>query len=153
MLEREKAYQLAGRKHKRGAGLVESEALLKRRELRFHPLPADQAQRALSVLAAVPGLTVEPAARGESVWVTYSLESHTLEALEALLRSLGFKLDATLYTRILRAAFHYCEETQLRNLHSPERLIKKSNEVYVQAYAHHLHGDHDETPEELREAK
>ena len=32
-----------------------------------------------------------------------------------------------------------------------ERLIKQSNEVYIQAWDHHVHGDHDDTPLELRE--
>lgn len=152
MLERDKAYRMAGRKHKTGR-LCEPEVLRKRREVRFHPLPSGQAARALAHLTALPGLEVEAGARDTSLWVTYSLDAHTLEGIEGLLRSLQFRLDSTLYTRILRAALHYCEETQLRNLHSPERLIKKSNEVYVRAYQHHLHGDHDDTPEELREVK
>ena len=35
----------------------------------------------------------------------------------------------------------------------PQRLIKKSNEIYVKAWEHHAHGDHDDTPLELREDK
>jgi hypothetical protein len=46
---------------------------------------------------------------------------------------------------------YFCEDTQMRNLRQPERLIKKSNEIYVKAWQHHPHGDHDDTPAELRD--
>jgi len=35
----------------------------------------------------------------------------------------------------------------------PQRLIKQSHEVYVKAWGAHLHGDHDDTPQELRDYK
>ena len=65
----------------------------------------------------------------------------------------GFHLDRSLLIRLHRALIYYVEDTQVHNLRSPERLIKQSHEVYIQAYAHHLHGDRDETPPELREFK
>ena len=65
----------------------------------------------------------------------------------------GFHLDNSLFSKLTRALIRYCEQTQLHTLRSPQRLIKKSNEVYVKAWEHHLHGDHDDTPPELREYK
>ena len=153
MLERETTYRLAGRKHRARGLASEPEVLRKRREIRFHFLPLDQAERALPRLSGVPDLVVERSLRGRAVWVTYSLEHHTLEGIEGLLVEMGFHLDGSLYTRLLRALIRYCEETQLRNLRSPERLIKQSSEVYVQAWTHHPHGDHDDTPLDLREYK
>jgi hypothetical protein len=53
----------------------------------------------------------------------------------------------------MRALIVFSEETELDNLQQPERLIKKSNEVYIKAYEHHPHGDHDDTPPDVREYK
>jgi hypothetical protein len=69
------------------------------------------------------------------------------------LRDAGFHLDSSLYSKLVRALVYFCEETQRHNLESPERLIKKSNEVYIKVYDQHPHGDHDDTPVELREYK
>jgi hypothetical protein len=51
----------------------------------------------------------------------------------------------------MRMMIAYAEETQLRNMRMPERLIKKSHEVYSRAWDHHLHGDHDDTPPDMRQ--
>ncbi len=83
-----------------------------------------------------------------SIW--YDVGAYTLQGLEAALRKQGFHLSNKLYIKMVRALVYYCEETQLRNMRVPERLIKKSHEVYSKAWDHHLHGDHDETPPELR---
>nr|WP_183637858.1 hypothetical protein [Niveibacterium umoris] len=152
-MERDKAYRLAGRKHGVRRLNCDEESLRKRREVRFQRLPEGQAERAVQRLSAVPGLAVERGLRRDSIWITYSLVDHSLEEVETLLHSMGFHLDPSLYTRLFNALVRYCEETQLHNLRSPERLIKQSNEVYVKAWEHHLHGDHDDTPAELREYK
>lgn len=151
MLERDKAYRLAGRRHHHDRHGCEAAALRKRREIRLHPLPPGQVQRAVECLASLGYLEVQPGMRANVLFVTYSLEHHSLATVEAHLSAAGLHLDGSLYARLMRAVVRYCEETQLRNLHSPERLIKKSNEVYVKAWEHHPHGDHDDTPAELRE--
>jgi hypothetical protein len=51
-----------------------------------------------------------------------------------------------MYSKLMRTVVYFCEETQMRNMRVPERLIKKSHEVYSKAWEHHPHGDHDETP-------
>lgn len=125
----------------------------KEREIRFNVTPPGQAQQALRLLAGMEGLSVVPAGSPEALTVRYDIADFTFQGLESALAAQGFHLDNSLYTKLVRAVVYFCEETQLRNLRSPERLIKKSNEIYVKAYEHHPHGDHDEMPPELREYK
>lgn len=149
-MRRETAYKLAGRHHDHpapGTGIV------KQRELRFKTLPPGQVERAWRVLRMLKDLQVERGARETGLIVRYSVLDYTLEALEDALRNAGFALDNTLYMKLVRALVYFSEETQRHNLMSPERLIKQSNKVYIQAWAHQVHGDHDDTPLELREYK
>ena len=149
-MRRETAYKLAGRNHDRpvvGAGLR------KEREIRFTALPPGQAERALLSLRPLKGLHVAPGGRARSLTVSYSVLDYSLEMLEEALRDAGFHLDNSLYMKLVRALVYFCEETQRHNLESPERLIKQSNEVYIQVYDQHPHGDHDDTPLEFREYK
>ncbi|NMG73140.1 hypothetical protein [Aromatoleum diolicum] len=150
-MRRETAYKLAGRHHDHpvvGAGLH------KEREIRFAAYPPRQARQALQSLRMLKGLHVAPhVERLDVLVVSYSVLDFSLEIIEGALHEAGFHLDNSLYVKIYRAVVYFCEETQRHNLESPERLIKKSNEVYVQVYEHHLHGDHDDTPIEFREYK
>lgn len=149
-MRRETAYKLAGRHHDHpapGTGIV------KQRELRFKTLPPGQVERAWRALRMLKDLQVERGARETGLIVRYSVLDYTLEALEDGLRNAGFVLDNTLYMKLVRALVYFSEETQRHNLMSPERLIKQSNKVYIQAWAHQVHGDHDDTPLELREYK
>ncbi|MBK7662306.1 MAG: hypothetical protein IPJ21_01915 [Sterolibacteriaceae bacterium] len=125
----------------------------KRRELRFSTLPENQTQRALILLRGLDGLRVERIEGRRALRVSYDIFDYTLEGLEEALMQQGFHLDNSLFSKLTRALIRYCEQTQLHTLRSPQRLIKKSNEVYVKAWEHHLHGDHDDTPPELREYK
>lgn len=128
-----------------------SDNILKRREIRFKALPPGQTGRAAALLNGLPGLEVTRGPRDRVLIISYRVTDYTLMGIEEALATQGFQLDNTLYTKLMRALAHFCEETQLRNLRSPQRLIKKSNEVYVKVYDHHPHGDHDDTPVELRE--
>lgn len=122
----------------------------KHREIRFGVLPPGQVERAYELLSRVDRLEVAPGLLANSISVWYDIEDHTMEALETALREAGFKLDCALYAKLVRALVYYAEETQLRNMHGPQRLLKKSHEVYSKAWEHHPHGDHDDTPPELR---
>lgn len=151
MMRRETAYKLAGRRHKQqGAAAA---GLDKVREIRFRPLPPGQVEKALHSLRQLKGLAVEGGARPLAVVVRYSVLEYSLEVLESALMEAGFHLDQSLFVKLRRAFVYFCEETQRHNLLSPERLLKQSNEVYIKAYGHHPHGDHDDTPPELREYK
>jgi hypothetical protein len=149
-MRRETAYKLAGRQHDHpvsGAGID------KERELRFKALPPGQVDAAYRALRMLKGLHVERRTNPLALTVRYSVLEYSMESIENALREAGFALDNTLYMKLVRALVYFCEETQRHNLESPERLIKKSNEVYIQAWDHHPHGDHDDTPPELREYK
>ena len=149
-MRRETAYKLAGRRHDHpalGTGIA------KEREIRFKALPPGQLERAWEVLHVLKGLQIERTGDPLCLRVRYSVLDYSLEALEDALRDAGCALDNALYTKLVRALIYFCEETQRHNLLSPERLIKQSNEVYIQAWDHQVHGDHDDTPLDLREYK
>lgn len=149
-MRRETAYKLAGRHHDHpvvGAGLH------KERDIRFAAFPPDQVPRALQALRMLKGLVAMQGERPRTLVVRYSVLDYSLEMLEDALRQAGYHLDSSLYSKLVRALVYFCEETQRHNLESPERLIKKSNEVYINVYDQHPHGDHDDTPVELREYK
>ncbi|MBW7859573.1 MAG: hypothetical protein KJZ96_01230 [Rhodocyclaceae bacterium] len=149
-MRRETAYKLAGRNHEHP---VAGSGLEKEREIRFTALPPGQRERALQALRMLRGLVVSESAHPRGVHVRYSVLDYTLESLEDALRDAGYHLDNSLMSKLVRALVYFCEETQRHNLVSPERLIKKSNEVYINVYDQHPHGDHDDTPVELREYK
>ena len=151
-MRRETAYKLAGRRHDQHHGAVVS-GLQKEREIRFRPLPPNQVEQAALALRALRGLTVREGARTRSLIVSYSILDYSLESIEQSLTDAGFHLDNSLYTKLVRALVYYVESTQRHNLSSPERLIKKSNEVYIKVYDQHPHSDHDDTPQELRDYK
>ena len=123
----------------------------KHREIRFAKLPPDQVERAYTLLTRLQHLDVEHGPEPFILSIAYEIEDFTLEGLEGALRKEGFHLSNNLYSKLVRALVYYCEDTQLRNMHGPQRLIKKSHEVYCQAWEHHPHGDHDDTPPELRQ--
>ena len=149
-MRRETAYKLAGRHHDRPLPGAE---IHKHREIRVKPLPPGQVERAWKSLQLLKGLQLERTDDPLGIVVRYSVLDYSLESLEDALREAGFALENSLYIKLVRALVYFSEETQRHNLLSPERLIKQSNEVYIQAWDHHVHGDHADTPLELREYK
>lgn len=125
----------------------------KHREIRFFRLKPEQVTDAMALLSTLPDLEVAPGTEPNGVSVWYEISDYCMEGLEALLIDRGFHLETTLYYKLIRALVYFTEETQRRNLGQPERLIKKSHDVYSKAWEHHPHGDHDDTPPELREYK
>lgn len=151
-MRRETAYKLAGRKHGSPAPYA-APGLAKCREIRFKDLPPGQVEQARRSLEVLAGVKVEAGRDRLSLTVHYNVLDYTLERLENALSDAGFHLDRPLLVRLHRALIYYVEETQVHNLRSPERLIKQSHEVYIHAYAAHPHGDHDDTPPDLRDFK
>lgn len=128
--------------------------LKKRREILFAKFPPGQVPEAADDLRHVDELEVEPKYEKRAVGVAYDLTQHTLQELEDGLVDKGYHLDNTLMSKLVRALIHYVEDTQLHNLEAPEKRLKRSSqEAYVQAWEHHPHGDHDDTPPEWREYK
>jgi hypothetical protein len=135
------------------AGLACQTGSRKEREIRFAKLPPDQPTHALAFLGRLENLEAAAVSGRPVLRVNYDLAEYSLEELENALRNSGFHLSNSLFSKLSRALAYYCEETQLHTMESPQRLIKKSNEAYVQAWAHHPHGDKDDTPLELRHDK
>lgn len=136
----------------RHQGLARQFGSDKRRLLRFDERRPDQAEQVRQLLEGMEGLKVA-SLDGNSLRIEYDLTEYTLEGLEKALASQGFQLQGALLHRMRRALIYFWEETQLRNMRVPQRLIKKSNEVYVKAWEQHPHGDHDDTPADLREER
>ncbi len=125
----------------------------KHREIRLNKLKHDQLLEAYALLATLPKLEVASGTRPNGISVWYEIADYSMETLEKLLEDKGFHLENTLYCKLIRALVYFTEETQRRNLGQPERLLKKSHEVYSKAWEHHPHGDHDDTPQDLRDKK
>lgn len=149
----EKARQLrdVGRLRRRPA-FAPQPGTRKHRELRFDRLHGEsQVEKARRLLSGLEGIDVDAGLTPHSISLWYEVTDYTFEGLEGALRSQGFHLDNSFTQRLVRAFVYYCEETQLRNMRVPERLIKKSHDIYSKAWEHHPHGDHDDTPPELRQ--
>jgi len=127
---------------------------VKQRELVFAGTPAGQVDRAFELLSGLDDLRVERGARPGSLLLTYSLLDYSLEGLEHALLKEGFCFDDSALNQIGKKLIYYREEVEYHNLNVPERHNNSRNrEIFVKAYEHHLHGDHDDTPPELREYK
>jgi hypothetical protein len=133
--------------------LVPQTGTRKHRELRFCKLKESQIAEAFALLGTLPKLEIAPGTLPNGISVWYEITDHSMEELENLLIDRGFHLENTLYCKLIRALVYFTEETQMRNMGQPERLIKKSHEVYSKVWEHHPHGDHDDTPPELRDYK
>lgn len=128
--------------------------LQKQRVLVFSHDPANQLDQAYLLLSGLENFHVEKAAQPNSLLVRYSIQHYSLEALEKALSREGFRLEARLLDRLKKQLIHYCEDVQYHNLKTPEpRTKNNSQEIFVKAYEHHPHGNHDDTPKELREFK
>jgi len=133
---------------------MNSSDLKKHREILFAKFPPGQVPEAADDLKHLDEVEVAAKTEKRAVGVTYELQQHTLQELEDHLEDKGYHLDNTLMSKLTRALIHYVEDTQLHNMSAPERRTKRSaQEAYVQAWEHHPHGDHDDTPPEWREYK
>lgn len=127
--------------------------------LAFHDLffaeePAGQLERAYALLSGLENLRTEKGAEANSLRVTYNLRDYSLSGLETALKKAGFCFKENLLDKLGRKFIYYCEEVQYHNLNTPEHLTKSNTPVvFAKLYENHPHGDHDDTPKELREYK
>ena len=84
--------------------------IIKDREIRFKLSTADQATKAEELLKDVPGIESIEAVSAEILHVRYSVETLTLQMIEAALREVGFDLDDGLVNKLKRAVYSYCED-------------------------------------------
>lgn len=128
--------------------------LQKQRLLLFCEDQANQLEQAYLLLSGLENFLVEKGELPNSLSIRYSIQHYSLEALEKALSREGFHLQSSLLGNIKKQLIHYCEDVQYHNLKTPEpRTKNNSQEIFVKAYEHHPHGNHDDTPKELREFK
>ncbi len=128
--------------------------LHKQRVLVFADQPENQIRQAFLLLSGLDNLEVENGTTPNSLIIRYSVVHYSLEGLEKALLKEGFVFNDGLLSKLKHGLIHYCEDVQYHNLKSPEpRTKNNSQEVFVKAYQHHTHGDHDDTPLDTREAK
>ena len=128
--------------------------LEKQREIVFNAEPPGQLSRAHKLLSGLPDCKVEYGEAPNTLRVTYNLRDYTLSGLEDGLANEGFQLDRGPLHSIGRKVIYYCEDTACHNLDIPVQSTKEfQREVFVKAYDHEPHGDHDDTPPEFREYK
>lgn len=134
--------------------MIDSFKLNKRHDIVFSAEPPGQAERAYQLLSGLPDFEVEYGSAPNTLRVSYNLHHYTLEGLENGLTEEGFHLDHSTLHSVGRKIIYYCEDTTCHNLDIPAQPVKmKEREVFVKAYDQEPHGDHDETPPELREYK
>src|SRR5512147_846309 len=128
--------------------------LQKQRVLVFSDDPANQIEQAYLLLSGLENFRVERGTQSNTLLIRYSIQHYSLEALEKALIREGFRLEYPLLDKLKKHLVHYCEDVQYHNLKTPEpRTKNNSQEIFVKAYELHPHGNHDDTPKELREFK
>lgn len=134
--------------------MIDQFELNKQRDIVFSDEPPGQLERAYQLLAGLPDCQVEYGETPNTLRIRYNLYNYTLEGLENGLTEEGFNLDHSILHGIGRKVIYYCEDTICHNLDIPVHPTKKNErEVFIKAYDHKPHGDHDDTPLELREYK
>jgi hypothetical protein len=128
--------------------------LQKERLLCFSKEPASQLFAAYMLLVGLDDFHVEMGPYPNTLLIRYSIQHYSLEALEKALTREGFRLEYRLVDKLKKVLVHYCEDVQYHNLKTPEpRTKNNAQEIFVKAYEMHPHGNHDDTPKELREFK
>jgi preprotein translocase subunit SecA len=123
-------------------------------DLFFADEPSGQRERAYILLTGLDQLHVEKLNEFNGLRIGYTLRDYSLEGLEGALKKAGFSFKENLLNKLSKQVIYYSEEVQYHNLNTPEHLTKgNSNKVFAKLYENHPHGDHDNTPKELREYK
>lgn len=134
--------------------MTDSPELDKQRDITFGGDATDQIERAYQLLSGLPELKVAYSDNPNVLRVSYNLHRYTLEGLESILVDQGFSLDHSMLHNIERNVIYYSEDTLCHNMDIPIQPTKMSErEVFVKAYEQEPHGDHDDTPPELRDYK
>lgn len=129
-----------------------SQSCLQHRDIVFHPFPPEQTVQAARFLNSMAGVEAQVFLAENRLVVSYDMRDYSLRELETRLSDAGFHIENTLLHKIKRALIYYCEEIEQYNRSMPVKNTKANNTapIYVKIYDEHLHGDHDDTPEELR---
>jgi len=90
--------------------------IVKNRVLRFARSGGNQAEKAMKLLADVNGIEQMSVTAPDRLHIRYDLQHLSMQILESALKQVGFKLDNSIITRIKRALYAYCEDTQRSTL-------------------------------------
>jgi hypothetical protein len=128
------------------------ELLIKQREIVFCPLHPDpnQAHSASLLLLGLDGIQHVEAINELRLLVRYDVRHLTLAVLEDALTEIGFHLDGSLFIKLLRALYHYTEETERANLGCAECREKTTRDVFIRQYKNREHGCRDQRPRHWR---
>jgi len=134
--------------------MTNSSELDKQRDIVFSTDMPEQIEHAYQFLSDLAECKVERTTHPNTLSVTYNLHNHTLQELENNLTEAGFHLDRSVLHNIERNVIYYSEDTICHNMDIPMKPTKKNErKVFVKAYDQEPHGDHDDTPPELRDYK
>jgi hypothetical protein len=134
--------------------MSQQDEINKQHVLYFAAEPAGQIERAYKLLNGLENLKVEMGSEPDSLRISYSLLDYSLERLENALILEGFCFRESMLHKLGKKLIYYCEDVQYHNLNTPEHLTKSNHpRIFTKIYDQHPHGDHDETPKELREYK
>lgn len=123
---------------------------LKRRTIRICPSPddPDAVKAAAELLNDVKGVLNVRITSPDRLVVSYNVRRITLQVIEALLTEFGFKLETSLFCRVMRGLCYYIEENECSNpLHDQAECTR---EAFITSYIRRQHGCRDHRPEYLR---
>lgn len=108
----------------------------------------DAVQAAATLLRDVKGIrNVRIAAPGRLV-VGYNVRRITLQVIEALLEEFGFRLQTTLFCRLMRGICYYVEDIECSDpIHDQAECTR---DAFITRYIRRPHGCRDHRPEYLR---
>ena len=134
------------------AMLHKPDNLNRKRDISFCALHPDvnQAGTASALLEGLEGIDHVELSNDRQITVHYSLDTVTLEAIEALLVDRGFHLDNSLLQRMRRALIHYTEENQRRNLGCGRGESNCASKLFVKQYQQREHGCKEARPSHWR---
>jgi len=123
------------------------------REIAFRGphLEADQAPSAALLLADSPMVSEVSVTGPNRVLVRYDLREVTFSEIETALEELGFHLDNSVFTRLRRAYYAYCEDTRRANLQIRSNCFGHcARRIFVRHYQQGEHGCRDQRPSHWR---
>jgi len=112
---------------------------------------ADQAPSAALLLADSPMVSEVSVTGPNRVLVRYDLREVTFSEIESALEELGFHLDNSVFTRLRRAYYAYCEDTRRANLQIRSNCFGHcARRIFVRHYQQGEHGCRDQRPSHWR---
>jgi hypothetical protein len=123
---------------------------LKHRTIRICSSPdhPDAVKSAVELLKDVKGVLNARIVAPDRLAVSYNVRRITLQIIEALLTEFGFKLQTSLFCRLMRNMCYYIEDNECSNpIHDQAECTR---DAFITRYIRRPHGCRDHRPEYLR---